>query len=582
MKTEVYDDGSEACARIIAAEIALEVGGNLNDVEAYASGMHKLKLALGADSWILAYRTEPEEWFSLRDGNNISAPLEGKYVRVLLDIVLRPSQDFNALDENWASAIAVAIGEAEDPMTIFALGRHKLHFSSEELTFLKLITELLSPVINARQARAKEERLRTLTEKALRRNEERLRTFFEESRDMIYMANADDIVAAINNAGLRLFGTTDRFEVLGRPFSRWAFSPEDRKHFLTKIQLDGFVVDHEIVLTRSDGTKRFCLETAQAVKDPDGKIIEIQGIIRDISERIAMERNIWAMNIELAEANEQLKTTHHKLVQREKLASIGQLAAGLAHEINNPLGFLKSNHTTLHEFLLTLHEAWNKAYALNPAGHEQIAASLELDYVFNQIDSLVTESDDGFNRIMAIVKNLRSFARIDSHEPLGPYDLEQGLTSSLTIARNEIKYVAEVETAFSGVPKVQAIGGSINQVLLNILINAAQAIASQKRGSPGLILVRTAASDDSVYCEIEDDGPGITDQIKERLFDPFFSTKPAGKGTGLGLSISYDIIVNQHQGSLSVADSPLGGALFRIELPINPRSQVEVEILSSD
>ncbi|OHD82582.1 MAG: hypothetical protein A3J97_11735 [Spirochaetes bacterium RIFOXYC1_FULL_54_7] len=545
------------------------MGGNQNDVEAYATAAQKTKHALGADSWLLAYRQKMEDWQFLTADQEGPIGLEASYLKPLLELVKGNTQTFDGPGGNWAVAIAVAIGKKEDPSAILALGRTEQRFTQNESSCLKGIAELLEPIIEARQTRSRDENLRAISEKALRRNEERLRTFFEESRDMIYMANANDVVASINNAGLRLFGTTDRFEVLGRPFSRWVYSPEDRKHFLEKIQLDGFVVDHEIILTRMDETKLHCVETAQAVKDRDGQIIEIQGIIRDISERIAMERNIWAMNIELAEANERLKSTHKRMVQQEKLASIGQLAAGVAHEINNPLGFLKSNHTTLHSFLATLHEAWSKACALDPEGHEHIAADLDLDYVFNEIDSLVAESDDGFGRIMAIVKNLRSFARIDDHEPLGPYDLEKGLESTLVMARNEIKYVAEVETGFCGVPKVQAVGGSINQVLLNILVNAAQAIASQKRGSLGRILVRTAVNEGRVICEIEDDGPGVPDDIKDRLFDPFFTTKPAGKGTGLGLSLSYDIIVNRHQGSLTVADSTLGGALFKIELPVN-------------
>ncbi|MFH2115188.1 MAG: ATP-binding protein [Spirochaetota bacterium] len=570
MSPYACDDGSEAGARIIAADIALDVGGNQNDTEAYAAAALKTKQALGADSWLLAYRMKLEDWLYLTDGQGEPVSLDGQFLKHLLDVVDEKSQVFDSPRGSWASAMAVAIGNKEDPSAILALGRNDQRFAPDESSFLKCIAELLGPIIEARQTRTRDESLRAVSEKALRRNEERLRTFFEESRDTIYMANADDVVASINNAGLRLFGTADRFEVLGRPFSRWVYSPEDRKHFLHKIQLDGFVVDHEIVLMRMDGTKLFCIETTQAVKDRDGKVIEIQGIIRDMSERIAMERDIWAMNVELAEANERLKSTHKQMVQQEKLASIGQLAAGVAHEINNPLGFLKSNHTTLHSFLNTLHEAWGKACALDPEEHEHIAADLDLDYVFNEIDSLVAESDDGFNRIMAIVKNLRSFARIDDHEPLGPYDLEKGLESTLIMARNEIKYVAEVETGFCGVPKVQAVGGSINQVLLNVLVNAAQAIAGQKNSSLGHILVRTAVNEGRVICEIEDDGPGVPDDIKERLFDPFFTTKPAGKGTGLGLSLSYDIIVNRHQGSLTVADSTMGGALFRIELPIIP------------
>lgn len=577
MSPQAWDAQEEARARIIAANIALDLGSNLNDAKAYTTAALKTKQAFGADFWLLAYRENNEEWLYLADGILDPLLLDTRYLNPLLSIVRGKTQTFDGPRERWTSAIATAIGGEEAPSAILALGRLEQQFSPDESSHLSRIARFLEPVIDARQTRAREESLRVVSEKALRRNEERLRTFFEESRDMIYMSNADDVVASINNAGLRLFGTDDRFEVLGRPFSRWVFSPEDRGHFLDIIRRDGFVVDHEIVLMRQDETKIFCIETAQAVKDRHGKIIEIQGIIRDISERIAMERDIWAMNVELADRNEKLKTTHRRLVQQEKLASIGHLAAGVAHEINNPLGFLKSNHSTLHSFLATLHEAWSKACALDPDGHAQIAAALDLDYVFNEIDKLVAESDEGFNRIMAIIKNLRSFSRIDDREPLGPYDLEQGLESTLIMARNEIKYVAEVETEFCGVPKVQAVGGSINQVLLNILVNAAQAIAGQKRATLGHILVRTTVIEGKVICEIEDDGPGVPDDSKDRLFDPFFTTKPAGKGTGLGLSLSYDIIVNRHQGSLSVADSPLGGALFKIELPINPGDEVAID-----
>ena len=573
MNSQAWDKKDEDKARIIAADIALDVGSNLDDVKAYAAAALKTKKAFGADSWLLAYRGKSDEWLFLADGLSEPDPLDTIYLNPLLDIASGNTKAFDGPGGRWTSAIAAAIAGKEAPSAIMAMGRLEYHFSPDESSRLMHIARLLEPVIDARQTRAREESLRAVSEKALRRNEEQLRTFFEESRDMIYMANADDVIASINNAGLRLFGTADRFEVLGRPFSRWVYSPEDRSHFLDKIRLDGFVVDHEIVLMRQDGTKIFCVETAQAVKDRHGKVIEIQGIIRDISERIAMERDIWAMNVELADANEKLKASHRKMIQQEKLASIGQLAAGVAHEINNPLGFLKSNHSTLHSFLATFYEAWGKACALDPEGHGQIAESLDLDYVFSEIDTLVSESDEGFSRIMGIVKNLRSFARIDDHEALGPYDLEQGLESTLVMARNEIKYVAEVETEFCGVPKVQAVGGSINQVLLNILVNAAQAIASQKRTSLGHIIVRTITHEGQVICEIEDDGPGVPDHIKDRLFDPFFTTKPAGKGTGLGLSLSYEIIVNRHQGSLSVADSLLGGALFKIELPINPEDE---------
>jgi signal transduction histidine kinase len=150
------------------------------------------------------------------------------------------------------------------------------------------------------------------------------------------------------------------------------------------------------------------------------------------------------------------------------------------------------------------------------------------------------------------------------------YDVNAGLESTLVVAWNEIKYVADVSKKFAELPKIFARGGEINQVFLNVFVNAAQAIASQKRPSKGLISIETARSADSVVVRIADDGPGIPAEIISRVFDPFFTTKEPGKGTGLGLSISYDIIVNKHKGKLSVRSDPGKGSVFRIELPVNP------------
>nr|MDA8409029.1 ATP-binding protein [Treponema sp.] len=167
-----------------------------------------------------------------------------------------------------------------------------------------------------------------------------------------------------------------------------------------------------------------------------------------------------------------------------------------------------------------------------------------------------------------IVRNLRNFAREDSEADFSDYDIEEGLRSTLIVARNEVKYVAAVEFSPGGVPHIPAVGGEINQVLLNLVLNAAQAIGEQKRDGLGRILIATSVEDDRVVLNVDDDGPGIPEALRLRVFDPFFTTKDPGKGTGLGLSISYDIIVTKHGGRLIVGDSPLGGASFRIELPL--------------
>ncbi|HET7839643.1 MAG TPA: ATP-binding protein, partial [Rectinemataceae bacterium] len=292
--------------------------------------------------------------------------------------------------------------------------------------------------------------------------------------------------------------------------------------------------------------------------------------VKDISDRIASERALWNTNMELAEANASLKRTQMMMVQHEKLASIGQLAAGIAHEINNPLGFLKSNHGVLAGFLRSIRAAWEEASQEEPSRLATIARRHDLAYVFSEIDSLVKDSDEGYLRIMEIVKNLKNFARIDAEATIGPFDLNKGIESSLVVARNEVKYVAEVRLELGEIPMIQAAGGEINQVMLNLIINAAQAIESQKRGAPGTIAIATRLEEGRVVCTVADDGPGVPDELRLSIFDPFFTTKEPGKGTGLGLSISYDIIVNKHRGDLTVEPSPLGGAMFRIELPVSP------------
>jgi signal transduction histidine kinase len=291
--------------------------------------------------------------------------------------------------------------------------------------------------------------------------------------------------------------------------------------------------------------------------------------VKDISDRINNERELWKTNIELAEANSRLQEAQLVLVQQEKLASIGQLAAGIAHEINNPLGFLKSNNQSLKRFAASFDRAWRTAAQFLPAERrEEIERTEDLDFVAKELPHLFAESDDGFARIVEIVSQLKAFSRVDSEPHRAPYNLEQGIESTLVVAWNEIKYVAEVKRLFAGVSTVEAEGGPINQVLLNVLVNAAQAIASQGRKDKGLITIETKEEANCVKCLIRDDGPGMSEDVKRRVFDPFFTTKEPGKGTGLGLSISYDIIVNRHRGELSVRSEPGKGTTFTIVLPI--------------
>ena len=279
-----------------------------------------------------------------------------------------------------------------------------------------------------------------------------------------------------------------------------------------------------------------------------------------------------------AELNVRLTAAQEKLLQSEKLASIGQLAAGVAHEINNPIGYVHSNLGSLQEYLHSLFaliEAYERALrspdprAMIPE-IDQTRARLDIDFISRDLPQLMTESREGIERVTRIVRDLKDFSRSERDESWKLVDLHAGLESTLNIIWNELKYKTTLEKHYGTLPPVECLPSELNQVFMNILINAGQAI-----GERGTIRVQTGHDGDHVWVEIADSGPGIPPEAQARIFDPFFTTKPVGKGTGLGLSISYGIVA-KHHGRIDV-DSRIGeGSRFRIVLPVRqPRATVE-------
>lgn len=537
---------------------------------AYFTAMNDILRIFKADAMLIAYY---DGWQALKcltggTGGLSSSVLSQANIERLRRASRDEEIDLGLLGPGMRKTIVISLEADGDHCGFAAIGRKESDFSEEERAILAKVFASFSVHAKARKEQARAATIQSASEQALRKSEERLSTFFAESKDMIYSSNAEDIVASINNAGLDLLGIADRFEIVGRPFADHLLSAEDRRLFLKKLLEQGFVTDYECVFKRQDGSTLFGLETARAVREQGGRLIEVQGIVKDITDRIADERELWKANLELAEANEKLKSTQMVMIQHEKLASIGQLAAGIAHEINNPLGFLSSNQTTISGFLRLLRQAWTEATAMDPEGHTAIAERLDLEYVLEEIEALISESDDGFKRIIDIVQNLKTFARVDSKPVMGQYDLNEGIKSTLVVVRNELKYVAEIELDLEPMPPIRALGSEINQVVLNILVNAAQAIGEQGRKDKGRILVTTRLEGDWVLLSIADDGPGIPEESRLKVFDPFYTTKPPGKGTGLGLSISYDIITRKHGGAIALGTSNLGGAQFSITLPV--------------
>jgi signal transduction histidine kinase len=285
------------------------------------------------------------------------------------------------------------------------------------------------------------------------------------------------------------------------------------------------------------------------------------------------------INRELISVNDNLKKAQARMIQQERLASIGQLAAGVAHELNNPIGFVSSNFASLRGYVKTLLEYLALLRASDTRDNASAIAEFEkkrkIDFILGDLDELFDDSESGVERITRIVQSLRKFSRVDYEDEAQPYDLNDGIRNTLVVANNELKYVTEVETDFGDIPQIVGHGGAINQVLLNLIINAAQAIQEQHRTKKGHIHITTRLEGEMVYCVIADDGPGIPHAIQSRIYDPFFTTKAVGRGTGLGLNISYDIIVNQHGGEIRLDSHPGLGTRFTIGFPVSGHTRTE-------
>ena len=301
---------------------------------------------------------------------------------------------------------------------------------------------------------------------------------------------------------------------------------------------------------------------------------------RDVTREWSREQDLHDRHIELEQVYARVKQTQSQLLQSEKMASIGQLAAGVAHEINNPIGYVHSNLSTLQSYaheLLSLLAAYETLSQKLPhdcmpllAPIQELKACADYNYLQQDLPQLIEESREGIERVKKIVMDLRDFSHAGEleNEHWAITDLHRGLQSTLNIVWNELKYKVEVRKDFGDLPAIECLPSQLNQVFLNLLVNAGHAITDH-----GVITIATRRIENEVCISIADSGQGIAPANLARIFDPFFTTKAIGKGTGLGLSLSYGI-VQKHHGRIEVQSAVGKGTTFKVYLPVRQASSM--------
>jgi signal transduction histidine kinase len=279
---------------------------------------------------------------------------------------------------------------------------------------------------------------------------------------------------------------------------------------------------------------------------------EAEHLLEDLS------RKLYEKNEEVNQLYEDLKRNQSIMVQHEKLASVGELASGIAHEINNPVGFCLTNINTLHDHLPILLDACD---AGSPEWDD--ATRAEAQYIREDLPALVRETLDGLISIQTIVRDLRYYSRNSSQDSFSGADLKQGIKATLNVLRNKISAQYPIHLNLGDIPLISCNQGKLNQVFTNLILNGLQAM-----GDSGNLYIDSYQDADQVVIRISDDGPGIDDAIALEIFQPFYTTKKVGEGTGLGLSISRSIITELHAGQLRLVDDGRGqGATFEIRIP---------------
>jgi PAS domain S-box-containing protein len=390
--------------------------------------------------------------------------------------------------------------------------------------------------------------------------------------------DCDGMFTSLNPAAERCFACSS-VELLGRPFSTVLdpFSAEKAAMMIARTLSEGGVRDWELDHLQPAGPPILVGYTTAALRDEVGVVVGIGAIGHDLSAKLELTAQLAQTNqqlegalLQLEKSHAALKATQAQLVQSEKMRALGQMVAGVAHEINNPAAFVANNLAQLAQLapaLRALFDAYLPLKALASSSDRAVIAAAEaaagLDYLWQDLPDLIQESQDGITRIGDIVSSLRNFSRLDE-AALKAADINAGLRSTLQIIRPLCHQGIVIVEAYGDLPSVLCRPGELNQVFLNLLTNAMQAI-----DGAGQIWVASVHEQDRITVTIRDSGGGMDAATQARLGEPFFTTKPVGAGTGLGLAVSLGI-VERHGGRLRFESAPGSGTSAIVEIPLKP------------
>ncbi|RMH72282.1 MAG: PAS domain S-box protein [Cyanobacteria bacterium J007] len=442
---------------------------------------------------------------------------------------------------------------------------------------------------------------RKRSQEALEQSYNLLQAITEGTADPIFLKDLQGHYITINSAGAAIMGKPAD-EIIGKsdtdlltPESARQIAKNDRR-----VMMEGQTqrVEESIVPRSNHGeipAARTYLCTKSVYRSARGNIIGLIGVARDISDRVEAEatlrktvERLHQTSQELQEKNQQLETalselqrTQTQLIQTEKMSSLGQMVAGIAHEINNPVNFIYANLDHAQDYLqdlLALVDLYGQHEPGTVPEIREMAEEIELEFLREDLPKLLVSMKVGADRIREIVRNLRNFSRLDEAQ-MKQVDIHEGLESTLSILQNRFKAqdrrpeIALIKE-YGNLPKVECYPGQLNQVFMNLLNNAIDAL--DLKDPPHQITIETreiapsAGSEgfEAIAIRIADNGPGMSAEIQARLFDPFFTTKPVGKGTGLGMAISYQIVVERHGGQIECVSEPGRGTEFTVTIPI--------------